>query len=152
MVKIIKGKEAIYDVEDYDVVLMGISTHNTLMGSFQGKMNVKYPIIEKVINKTPYGDLRKLGKRITIDETKPIICLMYICTYPSRKDNFIDYDALEKCLKALKIMWNKNVNIVYIKIFKYFEKYSEYYTGYSSKDKLTKEEFDLLKEVLENDR
>ena len=63
-----------------------------------------------------------------------------------------DLDRLEKCLKALKIMWNKNVNIVYIKIFKYFEKYSEYYTGYSSKDKLTKEEFDLLKEVLENDR
>ena len=103
MVKIIKEKEAIYDVEDYDVVLMGISTHNTLMGNFQGKMNVKYPIIEKVINKTPYGDLRKLGKRITIDETKPIICLMYICTYPSRKDNFIDYDALEKCLKAANV-------------------------------------------------
>lgn len=64
---------------------------------------------------------------------------------------FQDLDRLEKCLKVLKIMWNKNVNIVYIKIFKYFEKYSEYYTGYSSKDKLTKEEFDLLKEVLEND-
>ena len=61
-----------------------------------------------------------------------------------------DLDRLEKCLKALKIMWDKNVNIVYIKIFKYFEKYSEYYTGYSSKDKLTKEEFDLLKDVLEN--
>ena len=41
MVKIIKGKEAIYDVEDYDVVLMGISTHNTLMGKFQGKMGIK---------------------------------------------------------------------------------------------------------------
>ena len=61
-----------------------------------------------------------------------------------------DLDRLEKCLKALKIMCDKNVNIVYIKIFKYFEKYSEYYTGYSSKDKLTREEFDLLKDVLEN--
>lgn len=61
-----------------------------------------------------------------------------------------DLDRLEKLEKAIKLMWCKNVNIVYIKIFKYFEKYSEYYTGYSSKDKLTKEEFDLLKEVLEN--
>lgn len=61
-----------------------------------------------------------------------------------------DLDRLEKIEKGLKIMWYKNVNIVYIKIFKYFEKYSEYYTGYSSKDKLTREEFDLLKEVLEN--
>lgn len=61
-----------------------------------------------------------------------------------------DLDRLEKLEKAVKLMWCKNVNIVYIKIFKYFEKYSEYYTGYSSKDKLTKEEFDLLKEVLEN--
>ena len=61
-----------------------------------------------------------------------------------------DLERLEKFEKAIELMWRKNVNIVYIKIFKYFEKYSEYYTGYSSKDKLTKEEFDLLKEVLEN--
>ena len=57
---------------------------------------------------------------------------------------------LEKCLRVLEIMWNKNINIVYIKIFKDFKKYSEYYTGYSSKDKLTNEEFDLLKEVFYN--
>lgn len=63
-----------------------------------------------------------------------------------------DLERLEKLEKAIELMWCKNVNIVYIKIFKYFEKYSEYYTGYSSKDKLTKEEFDLLKEVLENDK
>ena len=62
-----------------------------------------------------------------------------------------DLDRLEKLEKAIELMWYKNVNIVYIKIFKDFKKYSEYYTGYSSKDKLTKEEFDLLKDVLEND-
>ena len=100
MVTIIKNKEAIYDIENYDVVLMGVSTHNIFMGNFQGKMAVKYPILEKVVSSTPYGDLRKLGRRISITDTKPTICLMYICTYPSRKDNFIDYEALEKCLKA----------------------------------------------------
>lgn len=76
-----------------------------------------------------------------------------ICEWELVRLNIVKQDLgrLEKCLKALKIMWDKNVNIVYIKIFKYFEKYSEYYTGYSSKDKLTKEEFELLKDVLEND-
>ena len=58
-----------------------------------------------------------------------------------------DLDRLEK---VIGLLWYKNVNIVYIKIFKDFKKYSEYYTGYSSKDKLTKEEFELLKDVLEN--
>ena len=100
MVEIIRNKEAIYDTDNYDVVLVGISTHNRLMGNFQQKMSVKYPVIEKAINTTPCGDVRKLGKRLTVDETKPVICLMFICTYPSRKADFIDYDALEKCMKA----------------------------------------------------
>lgn len=100
MITFIKDKEPIYDTEQYDVVLVGTSTHNDLRGNFQAKIGIKYPIVEKVNNKTPYGDLRKLGKRITIDDNTPIISLMYICTYPSRKDNFIDYDALEKCLKT----------------------------------------------------
>ena len=59
-----------------------------------------------------------------------------------------DFDRLEELEKVVDLLWHKNVNIVYIKIFKDFKKYSEYYTGYSSKDKLTNEEFDLLKEVL----
>lgn len=100
MITIVKNKEPIYDTDNFDVVLMGVSTHNMFMGNFQGKMGVKYPIVEKVNNSTPYGDLRKLGKRVTIDDNRPIISLMYICTYPSRKDNFIDYEALEKCLKT----------------------------------------------------
>lgn len=100
MVTIIKDKEAIYDTEQYDVVLMGLSTHNIFMGNFQGKMAVKYPIVEKVNDSTPYGDIRKLGKCITIHDNTPIISLMYICTYPSRKDNFIDYEGLRKCLET----------------------------------------------------
>ena len=61
-----------------------------------------------------------------------------------------DLDRLEKLEEVIELLWHKNVNIVYIKVFKDFKKYSEYYTGYSSKDKLTKEEFNLLKEVLED--
>ena len=100
MIQFISDREPIYDTDAFDVILVGTSTHNTLRGSFQSKIGVKYPIVEKVNNKTPYGDLRKLGKRVTIDDNRPIISLMYMCTYPSRKGEYIDYDALEKCLKT----------------------------------------------------
>ena len=100
MVTIIKNKEPIYETDNYDVVLVGVSTHNILMGNFQSKMAIKYPVFEKANNSTPYGDLRKLGKRVTVDDNKPIISIMYICKYPSRKDYFIDYEALEKCLRT----------------------------------------------------
>lgn len=99
-VTIIKNKEPIYDTDQYDVILVGTSTHNDLRGNFQAKMGIKYPIVEKVNNKTPYGDLRKLGKRVTIDDNTPIISLMYMCTYPSRKGEYIDYEAMENCLRT----------------------------------------------------
>lgn len=99
MINIIKDKEAIYETENYDVVLIGTTTHCLLCGSFQCKMGYKYPIIEKVNNSTNYGDLNKLGKRLTITDNKPIISLLYICKYPPpNKSVYVDYEALEKCL------------------------------------------------------
>ena len=99
MINIIKGKEPIYETDNYDVILIGTSTHNMLSGSYQYKLKNKYPLIEKVNNKTIYGDLRKLGTRVTINTLKPVVSLMYICTYPN-KSPFVKYDALEKCLKT----------------------------------------------------
>ena len=61
-----------------------------------------------------------------------------------------DLERLEKCLNVLKLIIRKNVNIVYSKIFDNYEDYSKYFTTYINKNVLTKEEFDLLKEVLEN--
>ena len=75
-----------------------------------------------------------------------------LCEWELVRLNIIkqDLDRLEKLEKVIELLWYKNVNIVYIKVFKDFKKYSEYYTGYSSKDKLTNEEFGLLKEVFYN--
>ena len=61
-----------------------------------------------------------------------------------------DLERLEKCLKVLKLIISKNVNIVYLKILDNYERYSEYFTNYVCKNVLSKEEFNLLKEVLEN--
>lgn len=102
-ITIVKDKEPIYDVENFDVILVGVSTHNRLFGSFLRKLTIKYPLLEKVYYSTPYGDKRKLGKRITIDDMKPIVSLMFICTVPSRSENFINYEALERCLKTANV-------------------------------------------------
>ena len=65
---------------------------------------------------------------------------------------FQELDRLEKLEKVLKLIISKNVNIVYLKLFNNYEQYSEYFTSYICKNVLSKEEFDLLRDVLENDK
>ena len=62
-----------------------------------------------------------------------------------------DLDRLERLEKAFKILTNKEVNLI---VLKYFiekgdgvEAYNLYYT---TKERLTKEEYELLKEVLDD--
>lgn len=95
MVNIIKGTDAIFHTDEYDVVLVGTSVYNMLSNGFQAKMAFKYPQLEKANNATNYGDLRNLGKRLTISDSKPILSLLYIARYPSSKRVFVDYDALD---------------------------------------------------------
>ena len=99
MVEVVKGQDAIWHVEDYDVVLVGTSIYNMLSNGFQSKMRVKYPIIEEADATTGYGDMRKLGKRITIDNTKPVISILYIAKHP-RSASPLDYEALEAALRS----------------------------------------------------
>lgn len=99
MINIIKGEDAIYHVEGYDVVLVGVDVYNMLSNGFQAKMKLKYPIIEEADATTGYGDMRKMGKRITIDSTKPIISLLYIARHPNSLKEF-DYGVLESVLRS----------------------------------------------------
>ena len=99
MINIIKDKEPIWETDKYDVILVGTSIYNMLSNGFQSKLRLKYPYIEEINDSTNYGDLRKLGKRMTI-KGKPIISLMYIAKYPNSRREFIDYDALEHALST----------------------------------------------------
>ena len=99
MINIIKDKEPIWETDKYDVILVGTSIYNMLSNGFQSKLRLKYPYIEEINDSTNYGDLRKLGKRMTI-QGKPIISLMYIAKYPNSRREFIDYDALEHALST----------------------------------------------------
>ena len=98
---IIKDKDPIWETEKYDVILVGTSIYCMLTNGFQSKIRFKYPHVDDANNKTPFGDKRKLGKRLTvepIEDGQPIISLLYIANYPHSKRVFVDYEALENAL------------------------------------------------------
>lgn len=98
-IKVIENEDAIWHTDEYDVILVGTSTYNMLTNGFQFKLKCKFPEIEKANQTTNYGDKRKLGKRMTVNNTTPIISLMYICNYPSlRNGPSIDYEALKSAI------------------------------------------------------
>lgn len=65
-----------------------------------------------------------------------------------------DYFRIEKELKALEIIKNKKVNIYHIWVFDNYQQYKEHYIFaeyHAEEDMLNIEEFNFLKEVLENE-
>lgn len=101
MIEIVSDKDLIWDTDNFDVILVGTSIFCALSNGFQRKMRRKYPYIDYENNRTKYADNRKLGTRITI-QGEPIISLCYMCLY-KKKTEYIDYDALENCLKTADI-------------------------------------------------
>lgn len=101
MMEIVKGEDLIWRTDEYEVILVGTSIYNLLTQGIQSKMVMKYPGmgLEEANNSTNYADLRKLGKRLTVNGT-PTVSLMYICGYPHSTRVFLSYDALEKCLAS----------------------------------------------------
>lgn len=100
MIRVIENVDAFWEIDRYDVVLLGCSIYCMIEGGFGGKLKNRFPIIREVDDKTPYADTRKLGTRVNIKETKPMFSLAYICKYPMKKKPTVDYDALEKCLQT----------------------------------------------------
>lgn len=94
---IIKDKDPISLTDDYDVILVGTSIYCMMPNGFQSKIRFKYPEIEAANDSSPYGDQRKLGKRLTLDGT-PTISLLYITRYPNHNKDYLEYDALRNCL------------------------------------------------------
>ena len=96
--RLVKGKDAIFETDKYDVILVGTSVYDLLTHGFQGKIGKKYPFVLDANHKQPYGDLRRLGTRLTLEEDgSPIISLLYVCRYPKKGLHSLDYEALRKC-------------------------------------------------------
>lgn len=100
--KIIEDQDLIYDVKDYDVVLVGVNIMNTMGNGFPHKVAVSFKYVAESNKGTAYGDPRKLGcVHVVKDSTGPIFCLCYISRgryRPDKVPDTVDYEALEKCL------------------------------------------------------
>lgn len=96
---IITNKDPMDAISDYNVILVGTNIYNRLSNGFQRQIRDRYPQVDVINQKTKYGDMHKLGKRLTIEGT-PTVSLMYICTLPRKDRVSIDYEALENCLKT----------------------------------------------------
>ena len=95
-------KDAIFETDKYDVVLVSTTIYSMLHGGFPMKVGHRYPEVMEINDKQPYGDQRRLGSRLTV-KTKddgPIVSLLYCCQYPNSTKEFVDYEALEHCLRT----------------------------------------------------
>jgi len=96
-VRIIKDVDAIWHVEEYDVVFVGTTIYNLFSNGFQNKCRLKYPVLQDAVMGTKYADIRKYGTSITVME-KPAFEIMFVCGYPNSTRDSLNYEALEKCL------------------------------------------------------
>lgn len=96
-VRLIEGKDPIWQTDGYDAVLAAISTYHRLTNGYLSKLRFKYPDVETADRSTPYGDKRKLGTTISVGES-PVVYLMYVSGFPYGDRVSMDYDALRKCL------------------------------------------------------
>lgn len=115
MIKIIENEDILPHVKEFDIVIIGTNTYCTLGNGVQRDISLNYPYADVDNKKTKYGDVSKLGTILTSErEGEPTISLFYIVKgYVKRKDpneDWLDYDALEKCLKLANILYKgKNV-------------------------------------------
>lgn len=103
MITIIENKELIHDVFNYDVILVGTNTMNSLGNGFQHQIKINFPMVDKINKSTNYGDKRKLGTVKVVVGT-PIFCLLYINGGRFRPDinpDYLNYTALEECLHLI---------------------------------------------------
>ncbi len=104
MITIVEDRDLIYEVKQYDLVLVGTSIMNNLGNGFQYKVGLNFPnVYDAAKTATNYGDINKLGK-VTVIEGTPSFALCYITKGRFRPDiipDALDYGALEKCLNTI---------------------------------------------------
>ncbi len=105
--KIIKDKDLIYDIKDYDVVLVGLNIMNTMGNGFQHKVALSFKNVAMCNKETAYGDPRKLGTVHVVrgKPNGPLFALCYISRgryRPDKVPDTVDYKALADCLDLIK--------------------------------------------------
>lgn len=103
-ITLIHDRPLIEDIFQYDIIIVGTGIHNSLGNGFQYDVKINFPKVEKVVKKTPYADVRKLGT-VTVINDKPIFCVGFIHKGGYRKDvnpDFLDYNSLKEVLNLIE--------------------------------------------------
>lgn len=108
MVNIVKDKDLIYYVKDYDIVLVGVNIMNTKGDGFQYQVHLNFPEVYKTHRDSNYADVKKIGT-VSVVPGKPTFCLCYISKGRYRPDKIpdaVDYEGLESCLNLIAKHFN----------------------------------------------
>lgn len=103
MIHLIENETLIDKVFEYDVILVGTNIQNALGNGFQYLVKLNFPEVDKANKETNYCDKRKLGT-VKVVKTTPIFCLLYVNQgnySPKTKPDYLDYEALEKCMSLI---------------------------------------------------
>ena len=80
MLTVVEGYNTINETDRFDIVMFGTNIYGEFIGGFQKEIGEKYPYVRDENIKQPYGDLRRLGTRLTIHKGEdPTFTLLYIC-------------------------------------------------------------------------
>lgn len=104
MITVVENKQLIYDINNYDVILVGTSINNALGNGFQYQIKKSFPEVDVANKNTPYGDQRKLGTVQVVNKYDKTFCLCYINKSRRRPDlqpDYLNYSALESCIQII---------------------------------------------------
>lgn len=105
MFTIIEDKDLIWEVEDYQTILVGTSIYCYLSDGFSRKMAKRFPILYYENNRTKYKDSRKLGNIINVEVSENLECtLCYISNRTMNAHVTVHYDSLIECMKKANFL------------------------------------------------
>lgn len=96
-------------MNEHEVYLVGTNLFVHMSHGFQLFLQLEYPYVFEANLATRYGDRTKLGTILECTkEGEPTVCICYIIEgnfRPDLREDYLSYEALEKCLKLVNIKY-----------------------------------------------
>lgn len=101
-----KRGDLIRDAKDYDVIVHGCNCFCTMGAGFALHIRKEFHEAYQVDQLTIKGDRDKLGTITYTQNTKPIIINAYTQYDYGRKGLYVNYEAVQQCMKRIKLQFN----------------------------------------------